>query len=74
MSAAKEATSRIAQLTPREYEVLSALASGMTTKSIAYKLGISVRTVEAHRSRMLERLGTKRLAKAIRLSVLAGLT
>jgi two-component system response regulator FixJ len=74
MSVAREAERRIAQLTPREYEVLSALASGMTTKTIAYTLGISVRTVEAHRGRMLERLGTKRLAKAIKLSVLAGLT
>jgi two-component system response regulator FixJ len=45
----------------------------MTTKMIAYKLGISIRTVEAHRGRMLERLGTKRLAKAIRMSVLANL-
>jgi len=74
LGAAKEATRRIAQLTPREYEVLSALAAGMTTKMIAYKLGISVRTVEAHRGRMLERLGTKRLAKAIKLSVLASMT
>ena len=70
-NAAKEATRRIARLTPREYEVLAALAAGTTTKTIAYELGISVRTVEAHRGRMLERLGTKRLAEAIRLSVLA---
>lgn len=68
---AKDATRRIAQLTPRESEVLAALAAGMTTKTIAFELGISVRTVEAHRGRMLERLGTKRLAEAIKLAVLA---
>jgi two-component system response regulator FixJ len=73
LSTTKEARRQIGQLTPREDEVLTALAAGMTTKMIAYKLGISIRTVEAHRSRMLERLGTKRLAKAIRMSVLANL-
>jgi two-component system response regulator FixJ len=73
LSTTKEARRQIGQLTPREDEVLTALAAGMTTKMIAYKLGISIRTVEAHRGRMLERLGTKRLAKAIRMSVLANL-
>lgn len=67
----REASRRIAQLTPREHEVLVALAAGATTKTIAFELGISVRTVEAHRGRMLERLGTKRLAEAIKLAVLA---
>ena len=40
---------------------------------IAHDLGISIRTVEVHRARMLERLGTRRLAEAIRLAVLADL-
>lgn len=70
---AQDAARRVSRLTPREHEVLSALASGLTTKMIAFELGISVRTVEAHRARMLDRLGTKRLAEAIRFSVLAGL-
>jgi two-component system response regulator FixJ len=70
---AADAARRITNLTPREHEVLDALASGHTTKMIAYELGISVRTVEAHRGRMLERLGTKRLAQAVRYAVLARL-
>jgi two-component system response regulator FixJ len=40
---------------------------------IAGNLGLSVRTVEGHRIRMLERLGTHRLAEAIRLAVMADL-
>jgi two-component system response regulator FixJ len=40
---------------------------------IAYHLGISVRTVEVHRARMMERLGVRQLAEAIRVGVLARL-
>jgi two-component system response regulator FixJ len=68
-----EAADRIATLSPRERQVLDALVAGRPSKIIAYDLGISVRTVEVHRARMLERLGTRRLAEAIRLAVLADL-
>lgn len=71
--AATEAVERIATLSPRERQVLDALVAGRPSKVIAYDLGISVRTVEVHRARMLERLGTRRLAEAIRLAVLADL-
>jgi two-component system response regulator FixJ len=47
--------------------------AGRPNKLIAYQLGISVRTVEVHRARMMERLGTHQLAEAIRLGVLARL-
>ena len=70
---AAEAAKRIATLSPRERQVLDALVAGRSSKVIAYDLAISVRTVEVHRARMLERLGTRRLAKAIRLGVLADL-
>ena len=53
--------------------MLDALVAGRPSKVIAHDLGISVRTVEVHRARMLERLGTRRLAQAIRLAVLADL-
>ena len=69
-----EAAERIATLSPRERQVLYALVAGRPSKVIAHDLGISVRTVEVHRARMLERLGTRRLAEAIRLAVLADLT
>jgi two-component system, LuxR family, response regulator FixJ len=68
-----EAAERIATLSPRERQVLDALVGGHPSKVIAHDLGISIRTVEVHRARMLERLGTRRLAEAIRLAVLADL-
>jgi two-component system, LuxR family, response regulator FixJ len=63
----------IARLSPREREVLDALVAGGSNKIIAFDLGLSVRTVEVHRGRMMERLGTRQLAEAIRLAVLATL-
>jgi two-component system response regulator FixJ len=68
---AAEATRLIASLSPREREVLEALVGGHPNKRIALYLGISVRTVEAHRARMMERLGVRRFAEAIRIAVLA---
>ena len=64
---------KIAMLTTREREVLQAFEDGLTTKNAAHLLGISVRTVEAHRAHLLERLGAKRLTEAVRLSVAARL-
>lgn len=60
-------------LSPREREVLEALVAGQPNKVIATSLGISVRTVEVHRSRMMDRLGVRQLGQAVRLSVLASL-
>jgi two-component system response regulator FixJ len=68
-----EAAQRIATLSPREREVLDGLMTGRPNKVIAFDLGISVRTVEVHRARMMERLGTRKLADAVRLAVLAKL-
>jgi two-component system response regulator FixJ len=68
-----EAARRMATLTPRERQVLDALVKGRPNKVIAFDLGISVRTVEVHRARMMERLGVRQLAQAIRLAVLASL-
>jgi two-component system, LuxR family, response regulator FixJ len=66
-----EAAERIAALSPREREVLDALVMGRPNKVIAYDLGISIRTVEVHRARMMDRLGVRQFAEAIRLAVLA---
>ena len=68
---AAAAAQRIATLSARERQVLDALAVGRRNKVVAFDLGISVRTVEVHRARMLERLGVRSLAQAIRLAVLA---
>jgi two-component system, LuxR family, response regulator FixJ len=70
---AVDSAQRIARLSPREREVLDALVAGASNKVIAFGLGLSVRTVEVHRARMMERLGTRQLAEAIRLAVLATL-
>jgi two-component system response regulator FixJ len=70
---AVRAAQRIARLSPREREVLDALVAGASNKVIAFDLGLSVRTVEVHRARMMERLGSRQLAEAIRLAVLATL-
>jgi two-component system response regulator FixJ len=64
----------MAKLSPRERQVLDGLVAGRSTKQMAYDLGISARTVEVHRARMLARLGTHSLAEAIRQAVLAGLS
>jgi two-component system response regulator FixJ len=71
---AEEAVQRIAALSPREREVLDALIAGHPNKVIAFDLGISVRTVEVHRARMMNRLGVRQLAQAIRLAVIATMT
>jgi two-component system response regulator FixJ len=68
---ALEAAGRLAALSRREREVLDALIAGHANKMIAYDLGISVRTVEVHRARMMDRLGVRQLAEAIRLAVMA---
>jgi len=70
---ALDSARRIARLSPREREVLDALVAGASNKVIAFDLGLSVRTVEVHRARMMERLGTRQLAEAIRLAVSATL-
>lgn len=70
----REAAQKIAQLSRREREVLDGLVHGEPYKIIAHRLGISVRTVEIHRARMLHRLGSPRLADAIRIAVLAELS
>ena len=70
---AARAAQRVAALSRRERQVLDALMAGRPNKVIACDLGISVRTVEVHRARMLERLGARHTAEAIRLAVTARL-
>jgi two-component system response regulator FixJ len=67
------AATLIETLSPRERQVLDALVAGQSNKVIAFELGISSRTVEVHRSRMMDRLGVRQLGQAVRLSVLASL-
>ncbi|QIK38078.1 response regulator transcription factor [Caldichromatium japonicum] len=59
---------RFRQLTPREQEVLLLTTRGLTNKDIARQLGISPRTVENHRARMMEKMGAANLAELCRLA------
>ena len=51
------------RLTRREAEVLEGIANGLTNKEIGLKLGISDRTVETHRKRVMEKLGAHRVSE-----------
>ena len=62
--------SRAALLTDREREVLALAAAGEPNKSIARKLGISFRTVELHRSHILEKMQARTIAHLIRMAIL----
>ncbi len=56
-----------AQLTPREREVLQAIVSGLSNKQTALDLGISPRTVEVHRAKIMSKLGAKNTADLTRI-------
>lgn len=55
------------QLTGREREVLTGIAEGQTNKEIAARLGISPRTVESHRERLMRKLGIRTVAGLTKL-------
>ena len=59
-------TDRIAQLTPRERQVMELLAMGRTSKDIATALGLSVRTVEGHRREVLRKMDVDSAAQLAR--------
>jgi len=58
---------RIASLTPREREVLTLMTRGMPNKVMAAELGVSQRTVEIHRARVMEKSGAASLAQLVRM-------
>lgn len=60
-------------LTPRQREVLQLVAEGNTTREIATRLGISVKTVEVHRSHIMARLDIHDVASLARFAVAQGL-
>ena len=62
----------MARLTEREREVLDLVAAGRTSKEIGEQLGISPRTVEVYRARLMDKLQAGSLSDLVRLTVAAG--
>lgn len=60
-------------LTPRQREVLQLIAEGHSTKEIAHRLGVSVKTIETHRAQLMDRLGIHDVAGLVRYAVRSGL-
>ena len=60
---------RIASLTPRERQVMSLVAEGLSNKAIARQLGNSPRTVEIHRGKVMEKMGAGSTAALIRMVI-----
>jgi FixJ family two-component response regulator len=60
---------RIATLSPREREVMDCVVAGKLNKLIADELGISIKTVEAHRGRVMQKLGVSSVAELVQAVV-----
>ncbi|WP_089726115.1 response regulator transcription factor [Candidatus Thiosymbion oneisti] len=63
---------RLAELTPREHEVMEMVTEGRANKEIATVLGVSAKTVEAHRARVMDKMGASSLAELVRMALTAG--
>ncbi len=70
----REAEIRLAALTPRERDILDAIAAGHGNKAIARQLALSPRTVEVHRANIMRRAGAGNVAELLRLQFTAELT
>ncbi|MGD2121619.1 MAG: response regulator transcription factor [Gemmatimonadota bacterium] len=62
-----EIKNRLESLTPRETEVMKLVVAGMANKKIARELGISQRTVEIHRARVMEKMQVKSVSRLVQL-------
>ena len=63
----------LAMLTPRQRQILQLIAEGHGTKEIAYRLTVSVKTVETHRAQLMDRLDIHDVPGLVRLAVRVGL-
>ncbi len=60
---------RLQALTPREREVMELVAEGRPNKVVATRLGLSTRTVEVHRAKVMEKMGARSLADLVRMAI-----
>lgn len=69
----QEIVARHELLTPRERNVFDAILDGLINKEIAYRLGISARTVEVHRARVMQKMGARNGAQLVEMALSARL-
>ncbi len=63
---------RMAELTPREHQVMTMVTDGKSNKEIAAALGVSAKTVEVHRARVMDKMRASSLAELVRMVMIAG--
>lgn len=66
-------TSLVSQLSGREREVLQLIAEGLSSKEIAAALGVSLKTIETHRSNLMGKLNIRKASKLVRIAINEGL-
>ena len=72
-AARTEAQARLAELSPREQDVLQGLVAGKINKVIAHELNISPRTVEVYRANLMAKTGARSISELMRIALAAGL-
>lgn len=61
---------RLEELTPREHEVMDLVAAGLSNREIAKTLGVTAKTVEAHRAKVMDKMQATSLADLVRMALL----
>lgn len=72
LAAGRKQAEELTKLSKREQEILAAIAEGKQSKTIAWELGISVRTVDLHRGNILSKLSARNTSQAVAIAKAAG--
>ena len=71
LASREDAAACIARLTPRQHQIMEMVLAGQPSKIIAFRLGISQRTVENHRAAIMKKTGSKSIAALARVALAA---